>query len=172
MKRLALVFGAALVLAPAAAADLPVHPQGSSLGEGVPLKAYASVQPTVHLFGDELTAKLAIIADTKWVDPSRLRVRTSFAPYQPIASPSVLQVRTGRFEQVTWTWTLRCVTSPCVPRAPPSDTAHVFHFHQAHVDYLTLKGTRAFGISANFPPVEVVSQVSPGSSRSSHGRTI
>ena len=162
MKRLLLVAAAALVLAPVAAADLPVHPQGSSIGEGVPLKAYASVQPTVHLFGDELTARLAVVADTKWVDPSRLRVRTSFAPYQPIASPTVLRIHTGRFEQVTWTWILRCVTSPCVPRSPPSDTAHVFHFRQAHIDYLTLKGKRAYGISANFPPVEVVSQVSPG----------
>ena len=162
MKRLLLVAATALALAAPAAATLPNFPKGSSVGEGVPLKAYASVEPTVHLFGDELTAKLAIVADTRWVDTSRLRVSTDFAPYQPIANPSVLRIGTGRFAQVTWTWTLRCVTSPCVPRAPPSDTAHVFHFHQAHIDYLTLKGKRAYGISANFPPVEVVSQVSPG----------
>ena len=162
MRRLALVAVLALALPPAAAADLPVHAQGSAIGEGIPLKAYASVQPTVHLFGDELTAKLAVVADTKWVDPARLRVRTSFAPYAPISSPSVLRLHTGRFEQVTWTWTLRCVTAPCVPRSPPSDVAHVFHFHQAHIDYVTLNGKRLYGISANFPPVEVISQVSPG----------
>ena len=47
----------------------PNFDQGSSVGEGVPLKAYATISPTVHLFGDELTAKIAVVADTKWVDP-------------------------------------------------------------------------------------------------------
>ena len=38
----------------------------------------------MHLFGDTVTAKIAIVADTKWVDPARLRVTTNFAPYTPI----------------------------------------------------------------------------------------
>ena len=77
MTRLALVAATALVLASPAAARLPFFPQGSSVGEGVPLKAYATVNPAVHLFGDELTAKIAIVADTKWIDPQRLRVTTT-----------------------------------------------------------------------------------------------
>ena len=152
----------ALVFAAPAAARLPVFNSGSSVGEGVPLKAYATINPTVQLFGDEITAKIAIVADTKWVDPARLRVTTNFAPYEPTKAPAVLQSRIGRFAQVTWTWTLRCLTSPCVPRAPPSDGAHVFRFHPARIEYLRPNLKPAYRITASFPPIEAVSQVSPG----------
>jgi hypothetical protein len=162
VRAVALAAAAALVLAAPAAARLPFFKQGSSVGEGVPLKAYATVNPAVHLFGDEVTAKIAIVADTKWVDPRRLHVATNFAPYEPTKPPSVLRLQVGRFAQVTWTWTLRCISSPCVPRLPPSDKFHIFKFHPAHVEYLQLDGKPAYGINASFPPVEVLSQVSPG----------
>jgi hypothetical protein len=162
MKKLFPVAAAALALAAPAAATLPNFPKGSSVGEGVPLKAYATITPTVHLFGDELTAKIAIVADTKWVDPMRLRVTTNFAPYTLTRKPTVLRLRVGRFSQVTWTWTLHCITLPCVPRLPPSDKFHIFHFHPARIDYLTITGKATYGINASFPPVEVLSQVSPG----------
>lgn len=161
MRRVA-VAAAALVLAAPAGAALPVISSGSSVGESTPLKAYATVTPTVHLFGDELTAKVAVVADTKWVDPLRLRVTTDFTPYRPTRAPQILRLRVGRFSQVTWTWTLRCITLPCVPRLPPSDKYHVFHFRPARVEYVALDGKPAYGINASFPPVEVLSQVSPG----------
>jgi hypothetical protein len=162
VRRLLLCACLALALAAPAAARLPVLKQGSSVGEGVPLKAYATITPTVHLFGDELTAKIAIVADTKWVDPARLRVTTNFAPYRLTREPTVLRLQMGRFAQVTWTWTLRCITSPCVPRLPPSDKFHIFRFRPARIEYITLSGNPAYGINASFPPVEVLSQVSPG----------
>jgi hypothetical protein len=162
VRRLLLAAVAALVLASPAAARLPIFQQGSSLGEGVPLKAYATIDPTVHLFGDELTAKIAIVADTKWIDPSRLRVTTNFTPYQPERAPTVLRLQVGRFAQVTWTWTLRCITSPCVPRLPPSDKFHIFKFHPAHIAYVKRDGSPVYGLNASFPPVEVLSQISPG----------
>jgi len=156
---------AALVATAPAAATLPYHSGGSSIGEGVPLKAYASMSPTVHLFGDVVTARLAVVADTKWVDAQQLRVRTNFAPYVSLHKPQVLRLRSGRFMQVTWTWQLRCLASPCVPRLPPSDKFHVYHFTPAHIDYVTPAGRRAYGIDAYWPPVEVLSQVSPGVAR-------
>ena len=142
--------------------SLPVHASGSSVGEGVPLKAYATISPTVHLFGDPITAKIAIIADTKWVDPVRLQVTAEFTPYETTKAPTVLRLQIGRFAQVTWTWTLHCVTSQCVPRAPPSDGAHVFRFRAARIAYLRPNQKPAYRITAGWPPVEVVSQVSPG----------
>jgi hypothetical protein len=161
VKRACAAAGVALVLAAPAAASLPVITSGSSVGEGVPLKAYATISPTVHLFGDSITAKIAIVADTKWVDAARLRVTTNFAPYEPVQAPNVVRLRSGRFAQYTWTWSLRCLTSPCVPRAPPSDQAHVFRFRPAHIAYLQLNRKPAYSIAANWPAIEVVSQVSP-----------
>jgi hypothetical protein len=151
----------ALTAAAPAAALLPPVP-GSAVGDGVPLKAYASVTPTVHLFGDAVTARVAVVADTKWVDPARLRVRTDFQPYEPVQAPTVLRLGSGRFLQITWTWELRCLTATCVPTEPPSDKYHVFRFPPAHIDYLTTGGKRQYGITAAFPAVETLSQVSPG----------
>src|SRR3954447_22012082 len=165
VKRALLVVVAALATAAPAAAILPVHQNGSSVGEGVALKAYATMTPTVHLFGDVITARLAVIADTKWVNAQQLRVRTNFSPYVTVRRPQVLRLRSGRFLQVTYTWQLRCLASPCVPRLPPSDKFHVFHFSPAHIDDVTPTGRRAYGIDAYWPPVEVLSQVSPGAAR-------
>jgi hypothetical protein len=158
-----LLLAAVVTLAAAApaAATLPSVPSGSSIGDGVPLKAYASLSPPIHLFGDRVTASIAVVADTKWVDPDRLRVTASFLPYKPINPPTILRLHTGRFEQLTWTWTLRCLRSPCVPRYPPSDTAHVFHFPLAHIDYLKPNGKPAYGITSAWPPLEAITQIGP-----------
>jgi hypothetical protein len=169
--------GAALLLAGAATAangppqiippifqvhpGMPFHSSGSVIGEGEPLKAYANIAPTVHLFGDTLSAQLAVVADTRWVDPKRLRVQVGFAPYTIVGAPTVLHLRVGRFEQLTWTWQLRCLTAKCVPVAPPSETFHVFRFPGAHIDYLRANGKHEFGINATWPSVKVLSQVSP-----------
>jgi hypothetical protein len=154
----------ALALAPGQtpSGPLPAQKGGTSVGEGMPFKAYASMTPTVHLFGDLVTAQLAVVADTKFVDPRRLRVHTDFTPYVPVAAPAIQKIVTGRFEQITWTWHIRCIDSPCVPRVPKSDKFHVFHFSPARIDYLTLQGKPAYGLHAYWPPVEVISQVSPG----------
>ena len=161
MRRALAVAVFALAFAPAAAAVLPIY-KGSSVGEGLPFKAYASITPTVHLFGDSITAKLAVVADTHLVNPQRLRVKASFTPYEAVKPPSILRLQIGRFAQVTWTWTLRCITSPCVPRTPPDDHYHVFHFHPAHVEYLRVNRSPAYGIDAYWPPVQVDSQITPG----------
>ena len=178
MRAVLAAVGAALVLTGAASAangspqnlppafqvhpGMPFHSSGSVVGEGQPLKAYASIQPTVHLFGDTLSARLAVVADTRWVDPKLLRVHAGFAPYTVASGPTLLDLHVGRFEQLTWTWKLRCITATCVPIFPPSETLHVFHFPSAHVVYMRPNGKRDFSIGATWPGVEVLSQISPG----------
>jgi hypothetical protein len=153
---------AAATLPHGALAGFPNYPSGTSVGEGRPLKAYATLTPQVHLFGDLLTARLAVVADTKWIDPERLRVSTGFEPYKVVRTPQRTSYSVGRFEQVTWTWTLRCITTKCVPRVPPSERFHVFGFQTIHIEYVKANGKRAYGMDATWPKVEVLSQVSPG----------
>jgi hypothetical protein len=167
VKRAVLVVAAVLAAllasashAPRAVAELPRIDSGTSVGDGVPLKAYATVSPQVHLFGDVVTARLAVVADTKWVDPARLRAKTDFTPYRPVHEPLRTSVNSGRFQQVTWTWTLRCITTQCVPRKP-SEQFHVFRFQTIHIEYVGQGGKPSYGIDAIWPRVEVVSQVSP-----------
>jgi hypothetical protein len=153
--------GACLLLAGPAAATVPTYPSGSALGEGVPLKAYATVTPQVQLFGDVITARLAVVSDTKLVDWRRLHVATDFHPYVALHEPVVRELQIGRFAQTTWTWTLRCISAGCVPHSPPTDRLRVFHFQTIHVSYSTLQGKRAYGIDATWPNVEVLSQINP-----------
>lgn len=168
MKRALLLAVAAAAVSVAAGPVTPpsspiVHggapPQrgGSVIGEALPLKAYATITPSVHLFGDVLTAKLAVVADTKWVKPNDLHVMTRFLPYRPIQLPQVIHLHSGRFEQITYTWKLRCLDSSCVPRPPPTEKYHVFRFTPAQIRY-----AHAYTLNAYWPPVEVVSQISPG----------
>ena len=86
----------------------------------------------------------------------------TFAPYTETKPATVISLKIGRFAQVTWTWTIRCITSPCVPRVPPDDRFHVFHFHPAHIEYLKANHSPAYSIDASWPPVQVDSQISPG----------
>jgi hypothetical protein len=164
LRRAAVVVAAVaagLLSAVAAGARLPLVPGGSSVGEGVPLKAYVSISPTVHLFGDAVTARLALVADTKWVDPARVHVATSFKPYRAVHR-TVLRLSVGRFEQLTWTWTLRCLTRACVPEDRRSETRRIFHFPSVRIDSLAPTGRRRYGMGARWPAIEELSQLGPG----------
>jgi hypothetical protein len=140
---------------------LPYYPSGSVIGAGLPLKAYVSISPAVHLFGDTIHARLDVLADSLLVDPASIRVHGGFLPYRPVAPPTLVRTRVGRLTQLTWTWSLRCLDFNCVPTAPPSDRYHIFRFHPVHVDVVTASGKLRYGITAGWPPIQVDSQMSP-----------
>ena len=164
MRRAAVALATALaafaVAAPADARTPLVH-GGSAIGRNLPLKVYASISPPVHLFGDPITARVAVVADRKWVAPGNLRVAVHFDPYQRTRPPTRILSRNGRLVQVTWTWTLRCLTVECVPVTRSSDLSHVFHFGPAHVEYLSPGGKVEYALNARFQRVAVLSQLSP-----------
>jgi hypothetical protein len=134
----------------------------ASAANGPPLKAYAAIQPAVHLFGDTIEARLVVVADPKRVDPARLRVSATFAPYAPVAPPQSVGVRAGGVEQLTWTWRLRCLSAGCLPAGPPSEKPRVFRFPQAQVSSLQPDGKPDLRVEAVWPRVEVVSALNPG----------
>lgn len=153
---------ACCLLMPAAAlAGNPAHAPGSVIGDGRPLKAYARIKPTVHLFGDTIHARLTVLADSKYVDPTRLRVTATFAPYKAAAAPLLVTARDGRFERLTWTWTLHCLSAKCVPVGLPSVSSHTFTFPPARIRYLHPNGKFAYGLITSWPRVEVFSHLSP-----------
>lgn len=165
MKRAAVIVVTAVlavlaVTAPAGAEVPPVH-GGSVLGRNLPLKVYATVSPQVHLFGDPLTATVAVVADRKWVAPSNVHVVVHFHPYRSAGAPTVVRTSNGRLLQMTWTWHLRCLTVKCLPVTKKSDLAHVFPFSPAHVEYLSPSGRVRYTIDARFPRIAVISQLSP-----------
>jgi hypothetical protein len=155
---------AGLSVASPANARRPVIPLvhgGSVLGQRLPLKVYASVTPPVQRFGDPVTAQVAVVADRKWVAPANVRVAVHFAPYQSAGGPTVVRAYNGRLLQITWTWTLRCLTAKCVPEAKTSDISHIFHFARARVEYVSPAGAVRYSLHAAFQPIIVYSELSP-----------
>ena len=152
---------AALAVAAPANAKIPPVKGGSVIGRNLPLKVFASLNPPVHLFGTAVTAKIAVVADRRWVAPANLRVKAHFDPYHPVGPPTETRTVSGRFLQVTWTWTLRCLTADCVPVRPRSQTTHIFHFGPANVEYLSPTGQVRYALNARFQRLEVVSELSP-----------
>jgi hypothetical protein len=151
--------------APAAAASggagVPPTHGTSAIGKNLPLKVFASVNAPVQLFGNAITTQVAVVADRKWVDPANVRVAVNFSPYQPVGAPAETHTGSGRTVQVTWTWTLLCLTVQCVPEMAKSDISRIFHFHAAHVEYLSSAGQVRYSLSARFQPVVVYSELSP-----------
>jgi hypothetical protein len=166
MKRAAAVAAVLVALTaagPAAASGIgvPKVHGGSVLGRDLPLKVYASVTPAVHLFGDPVTAQVAVVADRKWVAPANLRVSVHFRPYKSVGPPTVVRSSNGRLLQLTWTWRLRCLTQKCLPVTKTSDLSRLFGFSPAHVEYRSPTGQVRYAINARFPRVAVLSELSP-----------
>jgi hypothetical protein len=144
-----------------AGAELPPTPGGSVLGRNLPLKVFASIDPAVHLFGDPITAQVAVAADRKWVAPANVRVIVHFHPYRPAGPPTLTRVSNGRFLQLTWTWRLRCLTAACLPRTKKNDLAHVFRLSPAHIEYVAPTGRVRYSLDARFQRIAVLSELSP-----------
>ena len=166
MKRAAAVAAVLVALTaagPAAASGIgvPKVHGGSVLGRDLPLKVYATVTPAVHLFGDPITAQVAVVADRKWVAPANLHVVVHFRPYKPVGPPTVVRSSSGRLLQLTWTWKLRCLTHQCLPVTKTSDLSRLFSFSPAHVEYRSPTGRVRYAINARFPRVAVLSELSP-----------
>jgi hypothetical protein len=152
------------VAAPAAAAPRQPPPfvKGSLVSRHSPIRAITVVTPPVQLFGNTLKATVTVLADRKFVDPSRIRVVARFTPYSAVGPPTVSVTENRRVAQLKWTWTLNCLVVGCVPIVPPSDLAHVFHFPPARIEYVDAKDKVDWAVGARFPGVEALSQISPG----------
>jgi hypothetical protein len=169
MRRTAVTaaFAAVLVALTAAASasaagiGVPKVHGGSVLGQDLPLKVYASIDPGVHLFGDPITAQVAVVADRKWVAPANVHVIVHFHPYQPAGPPTVVRASSGRLLQITWTWRLHCLTAKCLPVTKTSDLARVFKFSPAHIEYVAPTGQVRYSLDARFQRIAVLSELSP-----------
>jgi hypothetical protein len=162
-RMLPLALLAALALAGTATAALPQPPRvnGSVIGGVTPIRATATVTPPVQTFGNAVTATVTVLADAKWIDPARVRPVPNFFPYAAVGPAIEHESEHGRVIELTWSWTLNCLTASCVPVVPPSDLAHVFRLQPVVVHVLRANGRVAYSVSAPFPELEVLSEISP-----------
>lgn len=158
---LAVLLALALAGSAAAAPLKPPFVDGSVVGKKA-IRVSASISPPVQTFGSDVTATVFVLADTKWVDPSGLRLATDFSPFERVGRVIEHQSRRGRFLEREWTWTLRCVSVACVPIVPPSDLSHIFRLRPVSVHFLSPNGKVAYRAGTRFPGIKIISDISPG----------
>jgi hypothetical protein len=149
-----------LLLAPAPAwADLP---------GGRAITVATSVSPDVHLFAEPVVARTRVIVDPREFDPDRIRVETSFAPYEQTGPVQLSRRTVGDAVELRYESTLRCLDGECL--APRYRTVlgeqeggraerYTFRFAPAEVRYEHPNGRVELLFQRAFPALEVVSRV-------------
>jgi hypothetical protein len=91
----------------------PVAPTPSP-GDLPALDVQATLLPRIIFFGEIMRARFDVRLDRDRVDPDSVRIATELAPWE------ILETRRerrddGRTTYLRWTYTMRCLTGPCVP---------------------------------------------------------
>lgn len=165
-RTLPLALLAALALASTAAgAPAPPGPptvvREKVIGGHTPIRVTATVTPPVQTFGNAVTATVTVVADAKYVDPTRLRLVTDFSPFAAVGTAIEHESEHGRLVSHTWSWTLNCLTADCVPAAKRTDFSRVFHLPPVSVDVLDAHGKVAYALSVPTPGIRLFSEISP-----------
>jgi hypothetical protein len=111
---------------------------GSSSEPGAEaIRAIADLSPRTQLFGDTVTARVAIAIDVDRIALGSLRVDGKFGAYQEIATPTVRRSRAGGTGYVVWTARLSCLDAACLP----GKAGKRVRFPTARVSYSLKRGS-------------------------------
>jgi hypothetical protein len=117
--RLAALALLAAVAAAALAGPRLLEPAAEPAGPALPaeqaIATRASLNPSVHLFADPVTARLQVAVDRRRLDLGALSVELDFAPYQPVGRTQVERRDAGHVTYLVHTTTLRCLEPACIP---------------------------------------------------------
>ena len=79
------------------------------------IRVNADLSPHTQLFGDMVTARIAIAIDADRIALDSLRVDGRFGAYQKVASPTVRRSQADGIGYVVWTARLSCLDATCLP---------------------------------------------------------
>jgi hypothetical protein len=111
--RLALV-ATALLLASCGGGDEP-----PSLPLGKQIAATATLSPAVHVFAEDVVARVDVVVDRDHVDPERVQLEARFQPYEVKESAETREDR-GRITLLRYEYLLHCLGIDCIPEVLPS----------------------------------------------------
>jgi hypothetical protein len=145
----------ALALAAAAAALVVIVVAGGRSGsdteappaESVPVATDAELTPRIALFGDTLTATVDVVVDRTVVDPGRVAVAWSHAPWAQVGAPQHARRDSGTATHLRTTFVLRCLTSQCVPARETEEV----EFDPARVTYAAPVGAGSSRLTVDVP---------------------
>jgi len=107
--------------------------------EGEAIRVSADLSPHTQLFGDTVTARVAIAIDVDRIALDSLRVHGTFKPYQKTGAATVRRSRAGRTGYVVWTARLSCLDAACLP----GKAGKRIVFPTARVSYSLMRGSDA-----------------------------
>lgn len=103
--------------------------------------ASGSLSPTVHLFGDTVTAEVQAVVDRSKLDPGRLSLTTNFSPYEQVGETEVSRRNAGDLTEVRYRLQLRCLKRECITATlgttvnPGGGAPRSFRFPPAELRY-------------------------------------
>lgn len=120
------------------------------------LEVEATLSPNVVLFGDTVVAQVDVTVDRTRLDPDRVRVSASFAPWTLAEEPLLSRHDAGSATHLRTTFVLRCLTSDCVPQRGRLRR----DFDPARVSVPGLAGGTGFHpVAVQWPTLEVQSRI-------------
>jgi hypothetical protein len=157
---------AALVVA-AVATGCAVGAQAPVLPPGRAVLATPTLDPTVHLFGDTVTAQLDVVVDERRLDPDRIKLAPRFGPYEIVGDVQKERADHGDVSELRYTMQLRCLGPNCIPRRLASDAGpdepgrgerRAFRFGASRLLYDEGPRDRLLRV-VRFPTLESVSRI-------------
>jgi hypothetical protein len=103
---------------------------------GVAIRVSPDLSPHTQLFGDPVTARVAIAVDVDRVAVGSLRVDGTFGPYQKIGTATVRRSQAGGTGYVVWTARLSCLDAACLP----GKAGKRIVFPPARISYSLIRG--------------------------------
>jgi hypothetical protein len=114
-----------------------------------------SLEPSVHLFGDPVTAHVDLRFDGRRVRPETVSLDTLFRPYEQVGPERRERRDVGDTVHLRISYPLQCLGRPCSPGAPRRQ----IRFPPIRVMYV-LRDVRARATdTAEWPPVDVTSRL-------------
>jgi hypothetical protein len=95
------------------------------------IDAQATLRPRIIFFGDGMQAVFDVTLDRTRVDPESVRVATVLSPWEILATRRE-RSDSGTTTHLRWTYSLRCLTGPCVPAGATAP----LEFDPARVSYI------------------------------------
>jgi hypothetical protein len=88
-----------------------------ALPPGSFVAASGTIDPSVHLFGDTVTARATVVVDNRKLDPDRVQLKAAFTPYKQIVATRVGRRTAGNLTEFDYEYRLRCLERQCTTQA-------------------------------------------------------
>jgi hypothetical protein len=127
------------------------------LAQGAPEAAAVrtSMTPGPYFFGDQVTATLDVLVNTKLANANSVHVDTKFTPYERVGAPQRSETRDGSILRLRYRYLLACDSLACVGSGK---TERRFVLPPAHLRYRDAQGHK-HARSVRWPFVRLVSRL-------------